>query len=375
MLTRLFRKKVLFGILTALVMVTVAGINYAVGVDGPETRELSLEEAVDLALKNNPDIEIAELSLKKAKVEYDAAQDRADEVGVEYVNTYEAGLLKWVSPKAKEVAYVLAKKNREIAENILKLNVENAYYNVLKAEKDLQIKNAGLKYLQDQLKIAQTSYKVGTMSKLDVTTIEAGVAGYQAYVTSAENTYRTAVMELNRLTGLELDIPLKLTTSFSVEKTGGSVDLDDTIKEALEDDISILSVKKNAELAQVQYETAEKFYVRGVTVYDTAQIDAKIAEASVRKQEQVTTLIIKQSYLTLFTLEKMIDYQEKEVEKARENARIYALKYGAGLATSLDVKKANIDLEEAEQNLSETIYNYNLLKSRFKYNYFSSAAG
>ncbi len=372
MIQRLIEKKIAVGILVTLILLTVAGINYAGGVDGPKVRELNLPEAVDLALKNNPDIELADLAVKKAQNEYDGAVNVANGLEYDYVQTRETGIVKWVTPKASEVALVLAKKRQELAGKTLRFNVENAYYNVLKAEKNLAIKREGLKYFQDQLKIAEVAYRIGTKAKVDVTMAEAGVAGYQAQVTSEENNYRVAVMELNRITGLDLDTPLKLTTQFSVEKAGDSIKLDETLKKALVDNVEILSVKKNQELAVVKYDVNKKF---GITLYDTTEIDKKIAEANVRKQELATTVVIKQNYLTLFALEQMIDWQTKEVEKAKENARIFLLKYKAGLATGLEAKKAAIDQEQAEENLSETIYKYNLLKSQFKYELFSSISG
>jgi len=374
MVEKLLNKKIVFGTLTALILLSALGINYAAGVDGPQVRELSLQEAVELALRNNPDMEIAKLAVDKAEVEYEGAKDAADDWEVENVQTYELGLLKWVKPKATEVALSIAEKNRELAEKSLKFSVENAYYNVLKAEKNLAVKREGLKYFQDQLKIAETAYKIGTKARVDVTTIEAAAAAYQAQVASEENAYRTAVMELNRITGLDLDTPLKLTTRFAVEKIGSSVKLDETIAEALADNIEMLTVKKTLELKQVEYDVAKKFYGGGVTVYDTAKIEAQSAEAKLRKQELATRSVVRQSYLTLLALEKMVDWQAKEVEKARENYRIFVLKYEAGLATSLDVKKATIDLEQAEANLSDTIYRYNLLKSQFKYRLFSTTA-
>lgn len=366
------QKKIITGLLFAIVLLAVAGINYAIGVDGPKVHELSLQQAVDLALKNNPDMEIAELAVQKAEKQYKGAKYSADSIETEDVHTYEAGLLKWVNPKAAEVGLTLAKKSRELSENGLKVSVETAYYDVLKAERNLKIKRENLKYLQDQLKIAQTAYKIGTKAKVDVSVIEAAVAAAQAAATSEENTYRVAVMELNRLTGLDLDTPLKLTTQFTVEKISGTVNLEETIKEVLADNYSILSVKSDLEVKKVQQDVAKKFYGPGVTVHDTAEIDAKIAEATVRRQELALTAVVRESYLSLFTLEQMIDWQTKEVEKTRENARVFALKYQAGLATSLDVKKATIDLEQAESDLADTIYNYNLLKSRFKYDLFTA---
>ncbi len=375
MLKRISVNKLILGFLVSMLMLSALGINYAVGEDGPEVKNLSLEEAVELAMQNNPDIEIAGLAVEKAKAEHKLARDQANDAKNDAkeldINTYEIDIAKRFNPKAKEVALVMEEKKRDVGEKKLKLDVERAYYDVLRAEKSLEIERAGLKYIQDQLKIAETAYKIGTKAKLDVTTAEAAVAGYQASVTRAENTYRTSVLDLNRITGLDLDTPLKLTSKFAVEKAGDSINLEDSINQALEDNVDILAAKKTLELKEVQYDVAKKFYGQGIIAYDTAEIDKQSAEATVRKQEVNTRATVRKSYLTLFSLEKMIDWQTKEVEKARENARVFMLKYEAGLSTSLDARNAAIDLEKAEQSLSNSIYDYNLTKSQFKYQLFT----
>lgn len=362
-----------------ILLVTLAfgslGIKMATGVDGPKEKSLSLDDAINLALKNNPDVEIAKLNAQKAQIEYNGALKTAHDMkNLEDKSggTYETGLARYVNPKACEVTLVLDKKREEIAEKSMKLNVEKAYYDVLKADNDLQIKQKSLNYFQDQLKIAQTAYEIGTKAKVDLLTLESAVAGYQAQVIDAENTYNTSAMELNRIIGLDLDTPLKLTSQFTLDKVSNTIKLDDAIKTALSDNLEILSVKKNQELQQVKLDMEKRYYGAGVSQYDinAAGIDTKIADASVRKQELATTALIKQSYRSLSSLETMIDWQKKEVAQSEENARILALKYKAGLATSLDVKKANIDLDTAEKSLSDTIYNYNLLKSKFKYDLF-----
>ncbi|MCL4442302.1 MAG: TolC family protein, partial [Firmicutes bacterium] len=101
----LFRKKFIIGLIVTLVLLTAVSINYAVGVDGPKVRELSLKEATDLALKNNPDIELADLAVQKAEAEYDGAKRDADfdiDIATEspsYMTPYQYGVLKWVNPK------------------------------------------------------------------------------------------------------------------------------------------------------------------------------------------------------------------------------------------------------------------------------------
>jgi outer membrane protein TolC len=291
------------------------------------------------------------------------------------VAQYQWALTIWVQPVSTEAAYIVAQKSKELQTNQLRLNVETTYYNVLKAQKNLAIKRENLKYFQDQLKIAQTGYKIGTRARVDVTVAESAVAAYQALVVTEENRYRANIIDLNRLMGLELDTPLKLTSQLNLDKISAKIDVNATVEDALENNVSILRYKKNLEVAKATAEVARRFSGPGIPVYITSEIDARIAEVNVSKESLLITAAIKKSYLSLLTLEQSIDWQTKEVEKAKENAKVFALKYEAGLATSLDAKKATIDLEQAEENLSESIYLYNTLKSSFKYGIFDTGSG
>lgn len=375
MVKKFIGKKAIISLMVTLVLVSLIGVNFAIGDNGPAVKSLTLKEATELAMINNHDIKIGDLKVRKSELEFKNAKYNADKLKIEDVKTYQLGIVKWLTPKEKENSLALAKKEAEVSKKTIMFDVENRYYNVLKAERNLAIKREALKYFQDQLKIAQAAYKIGTKAKLDVNTIEAAVASSQAQVVSEENNYRTAVMELNRIIGLGLDTQLKLTTQFALDKAGTSIKVEEVIKKALEDNLEILIAKNAIELSKVNYDTAKKYYPGGVTAHDTAEVDVEMAQTAMEKQELSTTSTVRQSYLTLFSLEKVLDWNKKEVEKAEENARIYKLKYEAGLATSLDVKKAALDLEEARQTLTETIYKYNLLKSQFKYELFSTKGG
>lgn len=369
------KSKVISGVLAGALLLTAFGINSAIGLDGPKTTELSLEQAVELAIKNNPDMEVAKLKVEKAEIAVEGANKAAkaaraaeDKAGT----TYQNSLVKDYNPKAAAVSLEIEKKSCALTADTLRFNVEQAYYDVLKAKKDLEIKKDTLSNAQEQLKIAQAGLKVGTRAKVDVIAIESAEAGAQAAVTSAENTYKTKAMELSRMTGLDLDTPLVLTTNFTIQKIGSTIDLNKTITEVMDSNLEVFSVKQNLELMKVQLEVAKGNYGAGATQYniDSYNVDTKIAEANIRNQETTTTANVKQSYLTLFTLEKMLDYQAKEVERSEENRRVVMVKYQSGLATSLDVKNANLELETAKESLAETTYNYNLLKSQFKYKLF-----
>ena len=360
-------KKWLAVLLLASLSLVATGVGLAQ--KGLPARELSLQQAIDLALKNNPDVALAKVEVSSAQAVYDGAKYTADTMEVNTVQIYDMGKLKWDAPAAARMGLILAGEKQKLQEKTMKLEVETAYYNVLKYGQLLEVKKATLKYAKDQLKIAQDSLRVGSMSKGDVIGVEALVAAAEAGVTSAQNDYDLAVMELNKITGLELETPLKLTTTFEYSKAAG-IKVQDAVYEALANNIEIVSVKEDKALKQVQFETAQKYLGGGVTSYETAKYARQAADIKVKKQEQDTTLAVKKDYLTLLSLEQVINWNKKEVAKQQENQRIFGLKYKAGLATGQDVRKSTIDLEAARQKLAESIYNYNTLKSKFKYGLF-----
>lgn len=355
-----------------LISISLFGAGIVKAQKGPQAKEISLQQAIDLALKNNPDMELAKVDVDSAQVAYDGAKYTADKLEVENVNTYEMGQLKWVVPRKTQQGLTLAKEKQKLKEKSLKLSVEQAYYSILKNAQILEVKKATLKYSQAQLKIAQDSLKVGTMAKGDVIGVEALVAASQAGVSKAQNDYDIAVMEFNKLIGLDLNTPVKLTGSFEFVKAE-DIKVEEAVYEALANNIEIVTVNEDLAVKQVEFEVAQKFYAGGVTSYDTAKIAQKAADIKVKKQQLDTTLAVKKDYLTLLSLEQQISWYKKEVEKQQENQRILVLKYKAGLATGQDVKKATIDLEDARQKLAGAIFDYNTLKSKFKYGLFSSA--
>lgn len=111
MLKRISVNKLILGFLVSMLILSAFGINYAVGLDGLEVKNLSLEEAIQLVMQNNPDIEIAGLAVEKAKAEHKLARDQAHDLKSEEVTTYQSGLIKWFNPKAKEVALVMEEKS------------------------------------------------------------------------------------------------------------------------------------------------------------------------------------------------------------------------------------------------------------------------
>ncbi len=366
------KASLLIALMVSLTLV-IGGITYAAST-GTGVKDLSLDQAVKLGLENNYDLKLSELDLTTAERAYSAAKDVAKEISGDKISSYSLAQTKWVSPRSAQMNLTLATKKLAQAQKQTQVYIEEAYSNVLKAQKLLTIKQDSLNYAQQQLKIAQDSYKLGTVAKSDVVSAEALVASYQAALSGALNDLSINTMKLNQLIGLDLDTKLKLTSALSY-KPMNDTDINVHLNNALKDSVDILTVREQQAVKELEFEMAKKFYAGGVLAYDNSEIAAQQANIKVSKTEVATALLVKTNYMSIKSLEQQIAWKQKEVEKQQETLRVTLLKYKAGLATSQDVKKATLDYETAEESLTELIYSHNKLMTSFKYDLFSASTG
>lgn len=357
----------------ALVLSLSTGGMVTANTGTPTVQNLSLNQSIDLALKQNPKIELAKIGVESAESGLKLANYSADQMSVERVQTYELGKLKWLNPRMAEMNVTLKKAEAELNTDLLKQDVERNYYEVLKAERMVEIKRATLQRTKEQLKLSEANVKAGTLAKGDLLGFQAQLAKNEAEVSSAENQLEISLLTFNKVVGNDLGAKIKLTDRFVFEKAK-DLDYNKSLKDALENNIAILKVKETLAVTEKEFEVAQKFFGTGVTAYDQAVLSRKEADLKVKQQVQDTSLAVKQAYLNLAAIEKSISAYTKAVEMEKENLRIYNLKYKAGLVTSVDVSGANLSLAEAEERVAQQMYQYNLLKASIKNGIFQSSS-
>jgi outer membrane protein TolC len=360
-----------FLVLSGLLVFGSVGVNAA---GGKPVKELTMQQSIDLALKQNSKMELNQIVVDKAYKDLDTANYNSDKIKSDFIQSYDTAYGKWIAPALARMGVLINFEQQKLGTKVLKLEVEQAYYNVLKSERYLSIKKATLQRAQDQLKVAQTNFKVGTFAKADVVGAESLLAKSQADVLSAQNDYDIAVMKFNKALGLDLDTPIKLTTKFVYEPSK-DINYAESLKSALDNNIEMLSVREDLKVKQEDYKLTEKYYGGGNIPYEKARLAQREAEVKLKQQETDTTLAVKQAYLTLRSTEGMLGFLVKNVEKEKENLRIVILKYKAGLATHLDMSGATLAVDEAEKNYADTLYGYNTAKASFKYGIFQSSGG
>lgn len=374
----MFKKSVVV-LLAAAVL--AAGIYYYSPVPASaddEKLHLSLQEAVEMALDENAEVNLARIGVEKAKVGLRETKSRADSLkdmrdkGYRFremgLSSYEYALATRVSPRAAEMELTLAERGLEAVKRSIKIAVENAYYDVLKARTELEIAESALKRGEEQLRLAKVNYEVGTAARLEVINAEVSLAAKRAAVAAAENTYAASVMDFNNTVGLPLNEKINLTSSFDFKPV--QIDLAESIKDAREVDLSYIGTREGEVVAKKQFEVAEGHYTSIVFTYRKAEHDYEEAKLEALQAEKELELNVNKTYLALKSAEERYRTVEKSLEQAEESYRLTRLRYEVGMGTHLEMENAGGSLDEAKAELLGALYDYNLMKAQFAHGIF-----
>lgn len=344
---------------------------------------LTLQEAIDYALLNNKEIEIQKLEVSKAEVSYTEnkraikkAEDGAEMLDrLNIPRTYEvtpdqivnrALIDKGVSEMQNDLALLSAKMNLEIKENQIKYNVEKAYFDLLQKEEELRISGENLALSQKQYDNAKLRYDLGMISRQQLLGIELGLSQAQSAYDAAKMIYEIQLLQFKTTLGLPLEKRIELTEDIEV-KEYEPIDLEESIKQALEKNAGIIIAKENTEIQPLILEATSGRFPPITFRYRKQEVEVAKAEENLQQAKLGVEMGVRTSVLNLKTAEQQIITFQNAVIMAAENVKIAELSFELGQNTPADVLEANINLMNAKKNLSQQIHAFNMALLDYRY--------
>lgn len=388
-------------------------------------QELSLDDSVAAALKNNPSIKMAVSD--KEKAEWGLSEAKAgtgpsvsvgtggthgpDTSAAPDGDSFSTSLkLNWTlySGGRNEGLIDQAKLNADSAklnvaktEQQLRLAATTSYYDVLQALNLAAVNQETVNNLAEHLDKVQAQFEAGVVAKSDVLRSEVELVNARQNLTKAQNSYDLAMAALNNTIGMPLDTENKLKDELGYVKS--EIVLADAIAQAVanrpeieQSQLSIESAKKGIKVANsnrkptVTFSAAEGWsgtefpgnendwslsLMANWNIFDSGVTGAKVkqAESSLNKarEQSVETgnsveLEVRQAYLSMKEAEKRIGATQVAVDKATEDLKIAQTKYYAGAGTNLDVIDAQLALTQAGTNYTEALYDYNINQAKLQ---------
>jgi len=195
---------------------------------------LTLEQCVDIALKNNPQIHVAEGNFEAAEAAFVSArsayfpqislQASATKSGGTFLlgpiaragefNNYVAGFQgqQLLFDFGKTIGHVSSSSDfasaseqdyRAAQQNVV-LSTHVAYFGLLQAKRVRDVSSETVKQTEEHLRQAEAFYKVGKNPEFDVVKAEVDVANANVNLITAENNLKLARLQLENVLGVKL---------------------------------------------------------------------------------------------------------------------------------------------------------------------------
>lgn len=383
--------------------------------------DLSIDEAVNMALQNNLDIKIAAKQEEVAKANLDSTEaaqgvtvslsnklSASDGVSDGISQDFDRGSSTSVSASyplytgGKNQLNINIKKQylqqselntQRTAENI-KYNTIKAYYDILEAKRTIGVDQESVSNYEKHLTNVQQLYTAGSKPKSDLLRSEVSLADARQTLIKAQNDYDVDVITLKNIIKMNRDEELNLTEDFQYIPFDRQ--LADCLsyaaenrKDLKESQIDYDVAQKNVELAKVGYKptvsasvgtswntqmlpsvsnhgytvglsTSWDIFDNGLTKADVASAEAALDEAQLTLQQKSDNidLAVRQAYLDMREAEKRFNSTQTAVDQAEEDMFIAQEKYRVGAGVILDVIDAQLALSTAELNHISAQYDY-----------------
>ncbi|MGI6092357.1 MAG: TolC family protein [Veillonellaceae bacterium] len=389
--------------------------------------ELTLDESIALALKNNPAIKMADADREQAdwavsaakagklpQLSYDFTASRFDPTNPltgadeKYSNSLSLNLPLYTGGKVTggidkaRIGLKSADLNVDKTKQQIKLDATSGYYNILQTKNLVKVAQESVDSLTEHLKNVQAQFSVGTVAKSDVLRSEVELANAQQNLIKAQNAYDLAVSSFNNVVGLPLDTELTIKEELKYEKYNMS--LEDSIKYSMDNrpevaiaNYAVEAAKKDVKIAKgdrlpsiganastgwsdtefpgteneewaVSVKASWNIFDSGLTRSKIKQADASVERAihQAKQTSDAVQLDVRNAYLSMKEAEKRIETTDVAVEKAEEDFKIAQVRYSAGVGTNLDVMDAQVALTQAKTNYIQALYDYNTSKANLE---------
>ncbi len=304
-------------------------------------------------------------------------------------------------------AQMLIEKSRDglelSKESVVRL-AARAYFGVLKAAKEVEIKTAALKRAVERRKVAAARFKVGEVTRSAVLRAEAEVAGAEAELTRAGANLTDAKSLLKRVTGtgekeitvaepealppVEGEIEALVTKAFEARLDYKQSLLDqkvasEGISYAKGNFLPSLRLEGLASYREQNPETSfllkESVSASVVLTYpifegflrrsELSEARSKLREAELRRLglKRDIEVEVRDAYNNVESVKAVIDSYKKQLEFAEEDYKMVFEQFKYGLATTVDVIDADTVLISAQRSLMNSTYDLELSKVELRY--------
>ena len=277
------------------------------------------------------------------------------------------------------------------------LGVKQAYWELLKSQRDREVARETVGQFQQHLDQAKGFFDVGTKPKFDVTKAEVDLSGAELALLKAENAWRLARASLSNAIGLP-EAP-EFAIVDSLPATRAPVALDEAIRLAYDrrPDLQALAFRIQAQAETVNLARKDHYpFLTGSASYgwgggdfplddgwsvgaqvnvplfsgyatkyqiEEARATLDALNANLAALRQAVALEVKQAWLNLREASDRIDAAALSVRQAEENLELAQGRYATGVGSPIEVTDALVAVSNAKTAHTAALYDYRVAQA------------
>ncbi|MDD4356399.1 MAG: TolC family protein [Smithellaceae bacterium] len=385
---------------------------------------LTLQQCIDIALKNHPAIQAASGTVRQSESRIGQARSgyfpqitfnsgysrtgppdtslRSDPYN-NYSNTLNLNqtLFDFGKTYTKVRIQSLQKESSEadlkdIIASVI-LGVKESYYSFLKAKMSATVAEETMKQFQQHYDVARAFFETGKISKIDVTSAEVNLSNANIQFISAQNALRVALVKLNQAMGVVSAPEYDVKDEFDAEKT--ELSFEAALLQAYQNRPDVLStalkreaLEKNVTLNKMGYlptlsgnaaygysgddTSIDRSWNVGVALtfplftglstkyaVDEAAASLEVAVANEESLKQLVCLEVQSAWLNRKEALKRIEAGKTVVRQAEETLELARGRYATGVGSSIEITDALIKYYNAQMTYITALTDYSIAQA------------
>ncbi len=335
----------------------------AVSAEGKSpANNLTIQEAVELALKNSRTLQSAEYDIERAEELRKSASDNVKFTPTGPTTT--AASMAFTGLVAADIGWNMKKRSMTIEEDKIVLNVINTYLDVIIADQNLIHAQKTADKAQHDYWIATLFKGVGTISDSDIIMAQKSCDITKKAVDNAKIDLQRATYNLNNALGVNSE-SVWILTEEPEYSTFELIDLDAEINKVIKQSPAIWLAEQNINMANLQLDL-HSWNDPMSEPYRAKQIDIVKAELSAAENKEQMRSAVRKIYTAIKQTEEAIELRKNERVIAEEKLRVEQIRYDAGMSTLTNVKEAELNLQTTEKTIKHLEYEHTKLKLTFE---------
>ena len=377
---------------------------------------MSLNDCIDLAIKNNPTLEKSELTVDQMHVntkkaysylypsvglsasssasesgDWDAGWNAGASVSQ---SIYHPGMFSGI--KQTKTNEKISQINNGYVISQIRESISSYFYQILASESLMNVYEKNILFSEENLKTIRNMYELGSRTESDVLKAEVQKSTFESQLLQEKQNRLGLKRSLNLLMGRNADVNLTLKESVVNELEIPSIDQAKKLLFKNNPELHILQQEKKVQQlslkisresylpslsASYSYSKGESHGLEttnnsislsaGVTIFngfnkkhsvEYEKIGLKSVRVKIKEKKQELEQILMQYYTSYETYIKLIEIKEIELKSAKRDLELVTQQYQIGSSTILEQMNAQLSVLNAESALVKSKYSKKIIE-------------